>query len=365
MALCYSCKNELPQRGLHCPKCGVRAKCGQCSALLEEGYQFCVECGAAVDAPAQPNGSEQIEKSGGNFNVITYNDRTSNFNAKLSDKAFENGSEVLALLMANRMGVPAKRTRQTATAEDYMEPANTMDIDGGLEEEDVQRPAPVRVALTAGGSELQRLKDIFDEKNGVLTPIENRLKQKNHRDYARRLVVLFLYMHEILGRDRVARSAVMSLLDAAKINDDNARKWLSGGEMTVTVNEEVRLNSKGKESAKQFLAELDDDSVPDVPVAPSKKPKSKAESKSELKEEGDKSARYKKRGTSYRGRITELIAEGWFTDARRTGKQVQAELERRGNKFDMNRINDALKNNTVKKVLDREKVGEEWEYWKP
>jgi hypothetical protein len=359
MSVCYSCNNELPERGLHCRKCGVRAKCGNCRALLEAGDEFCVECGTAVDAPALPNGSTAIEKRNKDFNVITYNDRTSNFSAQLSDNAFESGTEFLTLFVADRMGKQVKRTRQMAS-DDFVDAGNSMDMEGVLEDDGMAPLVPVRPALPTGNAELQRLRDVFDEKNGVLMPIENRLKQKNQRDYVRRLTVLFLYAHDLMGRDRVPRASVTALFDAAKVNDGNARKWLSGGEMTVLVGEDIKLNNHGRDSAKKFLAALDDESIPEVPVSSSKRSKSKSEPKGE----GEKPTRRKVRGTSFRARITELIAEGWFAE-RRTSTQVQVELERRGSHFEMRRLNEALKDNTVNKILDREKIGDAWEYWKP
>jgi hypothetical protein len=59
------------------------------------------------------------------------------------------------------------------------------------------------------------------------------------------------------------------------------------------------------------------------------------------------------KGTSYFAQVRKLVDEGFLKKAY-TGKEVQVELERRGHKFALGRVNSALVQLTKDEVLSRQ-----------
>ncbi len=367
MTVCYSCKNELPERGLHCPNCGTRTKCGQCRSLLEPGDQFCVDCGAAVDSPGQSNGSSQSEKSDGNFNVITYNEdtRSRSFNAKLSDKAFEKGSDVLGFFLANRMENPVRRVRQPNSGDD------ALDVQGNLPgiDEDTIEMGPVNLSQLSAqkslpaGSEGSLLSNIFRSSGDSFRLINTRLKQKNKSDFVARVTVLFLYAHKIAERNFVPRDDIRKLLEDAKVYDGNARNWLGGNDYISREGSDIELSVPGEEFAKEVLIQFADPNI-DTPWAVGTKGKSRKGAKGEDTSgiEGKTNRNRKAKGSGYRSQITKLFEDGFFKDAK-TNTATKDELTKRGYKFEMRRINETLVRLTKKGTLMREQSeAGEWVY---
>jgi Double zinc ribbon len=369
MLICQSCKNELPERGFHCPHCGVRTKCKACHDALEPGARFCVNCGAPTEADDQAIETSNGDDTGGTFNIISYNEdtRSRTFNAKLTDRAFESGSDVLGIFLAGKLAQPVRRVRQTASGEDGLDAQATLPgIEGDDADETVpiEPPQPTQKAITAGSEEAQ-LRNIFRANGNELRLINTRLKQKSKGDFVTRVSVLFLYAHELAGRDGVPREDLKALLEDAKVYDGNARKWLGGNDFISRNGNAVELSVPGRELAKDILIQVADPNI-DTTWTVGTKGKSRSKSgksdETPASEDGGKGKGRKASGTSYRAMTRKLYEDAFFVDAK-TGVEARDELTRRGYSFTLGRVNEALTVLLKEELLTREKNGAgEWQY---
>jgi hypothetical protein len=367
MPVCYSCSKELSESKLYCRKCGVRTRCGNCRGLLEAGDEFCGDCGTAVDTPAQPSGPTQIEKTGGDFNVINYVDKNSTFNAKLSDRAFESGSEIVGAFLVGRMTNPIRRIKQSNNGEELLDvQPNLSGIDtDGVDEHDQTQDSPAR-ALPAS-SDASRLGEIFRISGNDLRLVNPRLKQRTKGDFQCRLSVLFLYAHELAGRDMISRDELKSLLQDAKVYDGNARKWIGNNEHLIRDGDLLGLSVPGREFAKNILIQIRDPNIDTSwtvgTKGKSRNPKGNKGDDTTVSDDSGKSGKSRKApGTSYRAMTRKLYEDGYFSEPR-TSAEAREELVTRGYTFPMGRISEALMVLLKGEQLTREKNGAgDWAY---
>ena len=126
-------------------------------------------------------------------------------------------------------------------------------------------PAPDNPSpLAQPSSELTCIAGIFRANGEGLELIENRLKAKSGMDYVRRLTYLFLYAHELHGRDWPPRTALTAALKEGKILDPNTRFWLRKKQgFRVDADDRLQLIQAGREEAKKALSEVLDPNVAD------------------------------------------------------------------------------------------------------
>jgi len=110
--------------------------------------------------------------------------------------------------------------------------------------------------------ELDKLKKVFRFSSDRIKLIDSRLKASSQRNFVQRLSLLFLYAHEIVGRDQVQRSELNAILNEASVYDPNARQWIANSRELIIEGDLLSLSVPGRELAGQFLAEVLASNVP-------------------------------------------------------------------------------------------------------
>ena len=77
-------------------------------------------------------------------------------------------------------------------------------------------------------------------------------------DFVRRLTYLFLYAHELEGRETVTDKDLIAVLNDAKVIDafGNARNWIKNSPELLIEGENVGLSVPGRERAREVIAQL-------------------------------------------------------------------------------------------------------------
>lgn len=289
---CPNCSEELSERGYFCKSCGAQARCLQCKELLEPAAKACVECGTRIGEGKSVDGANSASREAATTampphrNTITYReDRNSrDFQASLTDASMQNLGGVFGDLFAQRVGgrvVHQQGTHLFSKEEPIIDHAKA-----------IAAPADAPGAAPASGhpsasapptTDLQRISEIFRANADALELIENRLKAKSGMDYVRRLTYLFLYAHELHGRQWTPRADLFAVLKEAKVLDPNARNWLKGKKgFRVDAEDRLQLIQAGREEAQKALTEVLDPNVsddwnPDKKVITKRGPRKKKE----------------------------------------------------------------------------------------
>ena len=192
MQTCPSCKNELSERGFHCPACGAHVRCKACREILDLDARFCVTCGAAVGKPNPSHIRNSTDNTTGPaYNVIEFEENTKSrrFLAKVTDQAIDSVSNPLTLFLANRMGVQVKGSRRhprdSGTDIDDLQLAlpgicpeaqgNNQPQDGSIANTEIGQAIPAT-------AEADQLKEIFrSTADGKLKLVNSRLKAYSER----------------------------------------------------------------------------------------------------------------------------------------------------------------------------------------
>ncbi len=369
---CPSCRNELSERGFHCPSCGVQARCRECREILDLGAHFCVNCGASVgEAGLHHEHSNEGNATDPGYNIVEFEEdtRSRRFRAKVSDRAIDSISAPLTLILEQRMGVKAKRSRQHLKTPDTIIDEKQLVLPGldagaesAKEQENTSVTEPEEKNSLPGGSEAAQLKEIFRPTSDHKLKLHNpRLKQSSQIDFVERLSVLFLHAYELEERETVSRSDLNAVLSDAKVNNSNARKWIANSDLLSRDGNLIGLSVPGRERAQEVLRQVLDPNFETKWILGSKS--NTRTSKESTKEEedtgqaGSKPSRGRRsRGTSYSAWVRKLADEGILKKGH-TGREVLTELERRGHKFELRRINEALVKLTKSEVLSRRKDG--------
>jgi hypothetical protein len=357
MQVCPSCSNVLSERGSHCPSCGVQARCKACQGILDLGARFCVDCGTSVGEGAvsavHRNGENGVSASSSPYNLIRFHqdNRGCDLDAKLTDRAFEAGGEVLSLVIAARAGVQVKRHRHAPSADLVIDDPQlvlpgivTDNGDDGAQEAQEASEVQPRKAIPAG-TDAETLKLIFRFDSDKVKLINTELKATKQEDFIGRLSVLFLYAHELEGRESIARSCLNEVLEDVKVYGGTAKSYIANSKDLVRDKGKVALSVPGRMRAVQVLKEFRDPAVKtDWSLESSRKGarSTKGGAKAGKGSEADKPAKgHRARGNSYTAQITKLYKENFFAK-KRTTEAVHAELENRRFTFPLYRINEAL-----------------------
>ena len=109
-------------------------------------------------------------------------------------------------------------------------------------------------------SDAERLRDVFRYDGDQIHLDITDFKSKGKLDRAKRLTFVYLYAHELEGRQGVKREDLKKLLDELSLWDANYRKWLSE-EATLAkdaTSGTIRLRVPARESARAILGQLFD-----------------------------------------------------------------------------------------------------------
>lgn len=379
MQICLSCRSDLPEEGAFCPNCGKPTRCNSCRKLLTLGAQFCANCGTKVNeagsTQVHSNGENGVNAIGTAYNTIRFhqdNRGGCDLDAKLTDRAFEAGGEVLGLVIAARAGVQLKRGRHVTTPEIVIDdpqlelPGVASGNEHEHDPEDKVPADPLVKKVLPPGTDGETLRQIFRYNEDKLKLINTRIKATKQEDFIARLSVLFLYAHELEGRDSVSRADLKALLEDSKVYNGNARAWIAATDLLAKDDDKIGLSVPGRDYAEKFLNEFRDPSINPTWTLSGSKTGSRGSKTSSAGKKGsgeNKSSKGRRAaGTSYYAQITKLVSEGFFKK-KHTEDEVSAELKRRGHKFPQWRINEALVKLTKKDVLSRnENDAGKWAY---
>lgn len=347
MQQCPSCNNELSERALFCPMCGIQAKCKMCRDILDSKARFCVSCGTPVGVGNGVQTEHNSRPSKGlSLNIIEFSEdaKSRRFRAEVSDTAIDTVSQPLALFLGTRIGKQVNRSQQqVSNLEDSIAegPDDIREYEG-----DSHQVIEGTKALTVNADQnvLQRIfRRTTDNK---LKLNDSRLKQNSQREFVKRLTVLFLFAHELEGQEAVLKTDWIATLSDAKVYDSNARTWMNQNDLIDQEGNLIRLALPGREYARKVLNEYLDPQIESTWSIESKNrrrvSKGRISEKVEDAEEDTKARRGRRpRGSSYSAQIRKLIENNFFVEGR-INKEVEAELDRAGYKFEMRRINEAL-----------------------
>lgn len=377
MADCRYCKRELPERGFHCPFCGLLVRCRECKDILELDARFCVNCGTPIEesrvATGLNNGREKPTDSAHNVVEFEEDTRSRRFRASVSDRAIDSISDPLAFFLANRTGEQFKRRRRPSAGNadnsqhslPFTKEANIIDAETKADTKN-----PSESSLPPERRETDQLGKIFrPNADGELLLMNSRLKQVSQSDFVQRLSVLFLHAQATAGEEMVPREKLNKILKDTKVYDGNARKWIANTDLLSHDEDSIGLSLPGRERAEEVLQEVANPDIDTKWILGSRqsgykgKTNTKVGNNSEQKEKKISQGK-RQQGTSYHAQISKLMAEDFFTQEH-SGEEVQAELKQRGYTFQLGRVNDVLVKQTKSGKLSRRKnESSKWVYQK-
>lgn len=280
---CPLCGDALAERGFFCKVCAAQVRCKTCREVLEPNAAACVECGTRVGQSPSGDPAHAISAIVGSLephrNTLNYEETRNNrtFSASLTDTAVQGLGEILGDFFVQRGSVRTQSQPSKLLVKDLaLPPVTSQATNGGGSHEPAAHQSDEKPT-----GDINRIAKIFAANGEALELTDNRLKAKNQSDFVRRLTYLFLYAHELNGRQSENYDNLRTILQVAKVWDANTRTWLAKRNgFTVDPDNRFKLNAPGREAAIAALndalnPEVVDDWNPDkkVPrkVAPRKK----------------------------------------------------------------------------------------------
>lgn len=254
---CIYCDKALPEKGFFCPNCTKQIRCKECKETLEVDANACIYCGSLVTTKIE---SAPFNNGSPVMNVIEYHETrsTRSLKASLTNSVGNSLSGALGQIMAKGMQTKNIQSKfdKNGLVEDTFAEILQEDIN---QQDQVALPQPNNPTLEIKtNTDLDQIKRVFrfeDEKTAL---IETRLKATSKLDYARRVIVLYLYGHRLLGRDFMPRSEVNKILKAVGLEDGNTRRWIANNHLVRLNNDDNSLEIiiPGVEQAQLYLTEI-------------------------------------------------------------------------------------------------------------
>jgi len=196
--------------------------------------------------------------------------RSRTLNAEFTDEVGDTIGRTLERYMGGGNSVSIERLENRSFDEDRRLPAP--ESEEQVEESDEEaEDGQIQHTRTAESAESRqttqgKIQGIFNfDEEGNPQLVDPNLKASSRRDFVRRLTYLYLYAHELNGREMVDRSRLNEQLKYCNVYDGNARKFISSGDGLEREKEsgeikQVGLNMIGKERAVEILDEIQDPS---------------------------------------------------------------------------------------------------------
>lgn len=324
---CPACNKLIPVASSFCPFCAVPVKCKACGETWLKDAVACYQCGIKLEAAgsAIAANSIQFEQAGKNRKLT----------ASFSDNVGVHLSGVLHGLISGQppiqrpfspgtTGNPARKALAFPSQSNTVVDATVVHESGDVDEAEI----------------LQR---IFRLEGDRMILLDNQLKHNSKRDFSIRLTMLFLYAHQLQGRQQVPRSELKDILEQEKAYDSNTRYWLSKAEELALREDLVELRPAGEKKAKQFLAEIGDNNL--VKKATSKGGRPSKRSKNAQPDENASAPREKTAGSGRMGpwkAIGVLVKEGYFNEKRTIGSMQQYCADERAWRFATKDVSSSL-----------------------
>jgi hypothetical protein len=272
MQACPSCTCNLPERAIYCANCGSQARCKECRDILEPNARACVTCGSLVEKSGVASATNNGILPDHTVNTLEFEETTKgrSLRAKLTDSSVANLSNAFGRYFSSSLSIGVSRDRRVSVQgssvteqEDILLADTTLDRNNQQSQGIVEATVPVKAQL-CGTTEKdsEKLRQIFRYDGKQLRLNETRLKAKNKLDEARRLTYLFLYAHELEGREQIPRTELNDILKKTSLYDSNTATWIGKSADLMIERETVGLRLPGQEQAKNILAEVLDLSVP-------------------------------------------------------------------------------------------------------
>lgn len=228
---CQFCGQELPEGAKFCYNCNKQIACVACGRPLVEGAQICVFCGREVKS--------RIKNSEGNYIKYSESGSEKSFEASFSDETAGNVVSVFASL------VPGLKLK-TIPSPDYNSgiPGSTIVINDAIQTDN------------------RNINNLFREKDGVVYLVEKRLKGSTKIDQQGRACLLFMLYYYENGLGDVSKETINSFMTREGLNDAHFSAWMSRNSAYFIKHEDqYELSNGGVDKAKEYLAEVFDDSI--------------------------------------------------------------------------------------------------------
>lgn len=263
---CPYCGIGLPDRAIFCGECAHQVRCRSCRDMLEPKARACVMCGALLSESIIDTTIYDGHTSRSGINTLEFDENRTgrSLRANLTDSAVDSLSGPLGMFVAGHLDIHRQRSHGTHSREAVV-----------IDNEPVALPVSVHNTTEPGrpfivtepsvaeveDTDQDRLHGIFAYDGQRLRLKGSQLKANSQRDFVRRLVCLFLYAHELEGRDRIPRLDLNAILTEATVYDGNSRSWIVNTDDMLTNDSMVGLSVPGREYAISVLGQISDPSV--------------------------------------------------------------------------------------------------------
>lgn len=191
--------------------------------------------------------------------------------AQVSDDFGISLSQAIGFIVAGQMGFvpqdrrPAIHDKTPRVTSQLSLPGTNpslMDQDETPIEGEILTDAP----NTSSGSNPDRdkMKEIFTyegEAKDRLRLDETDLKAAGQLAYSKRLAHLFLYAHNLEGREFVSKAQLKEVVEQDAVYDPNFINWINTSSDLRVEDEKVRLRKSGRENAVKYLHEVSDKNI--------------------------------------------------------------------------------------------------------
>ena len=261
MILCVYCESNLPERAIFCPSCAKQVKCKQCTDFLEAGAKACIICGTVIGEGTVTHSNNGSITTTKNTLILRETKSSRDIEVGFSDEAIGKISDALGHILIDRLGnpiTPGRRTNNAAlqlAGETIPESKDYIDV-----ESSEVVPNGATSQNQAAKTDKEKLHQVFYYNDDVLKLDNYNLKADGQLDAAKRLVYLFIYAHELEGRNFVTREAINAVLKDIGLYDPNASNWISTTPDLAQEGDETaptfRLRANGREAAQNVLADI-------------------------------------------------------------------------------------------------------------
>lgn len=272
---CPSCGVALPDYAFFCSQCLAQTRCQneKCGAVLEPKARGCVKCGTPLGERGAVLPTDPIFVAADPaFNIIEFEEDTKSrrFRAKVTDTAIDSVSHPLSIYLATGGGVMKPRNQRVPVQREIVVNGQQLllPVVGEFDDHSADVTAEDGDAVgtsvnkeefsstNGGGTDVERLRDLFRNKDGKWSLDEPNLKVTKKKDYAQRLTYLFLYARAESGDESVPRADLNTILEDCSVNDGNMRAWLAKCSSVVAEGDKMRLNAAGRRLAREALEDV-------------------------------------------------------------------------------------------------------------
>lgn len=310
---CWSCGAKLSERALFCGTCGTQVRCKACRDILEPNACACISCGVLLQEAGAANVSGGGSLPSRTINNLEYSqtDKSVSLHFAFTDEAAGSLSEALSVLITSRLGsLPTRHQRVPGGESRIIDHERLASPETPEDESLVSASQPESTRTIELEPDAEKLRHVFKFEDERLRLINPRLRADSQRDYGRRLTLLFLYAHELEGRELVPRASLNTLMKEVVVLDSNYRSWLAKSVEVVRNGEMVSLSVPGREEARSVLSDVLDASASDKWL-PGKYGQARSKAKAQADQRTGGEGKGGRRKTESRSNLVEQWLVAW------------------------------------------------------